>query len=125
MSRITSVFEKEGRKALIPYITVGYPDVETTLKAVELLAANGADIIELGIPFSDPMADGVTIQDSSYQALLKGVNTDTCLDVARQIRRKSEIPLVFMTYYNPVFAYGIDKILPGQCCSRCRWFDCA
>ena len=109
MSRITSLFEKEGRKALIPYITVGYPDAQTTLRAVEVLAANGADVIELGIPFSDPMADGVTIQDSSYQALLQGVNTDTCLDVARQIRRKSEIPLVFMTYYNPVFAYGLGK----------------
>ena len=109
MSRITSVFEKKGNKALIPYITVGYPDVQTTLRAVEVLAASGADVIELGIPFSDPMADGVTIQDSSYQALLQGVNTETCLEVARQIRRKSEIPLVFMTYYNPVFAYGINK----------------
>jgi tryptophan synthase alpha chain len=109
VSRITSVFEKKGNKALIPYLTVGYPDVQTTLKAVEVLAANGADVIELGIPFSDPMADGVTIQDSSYQALLKGVNTETCLEVARQIRGKSEIPLVFMTYYNPVFVYGIEK----------------
>jgi tryptophan synthase alpha chain len=109
MSRIAGFFKDKRRKALIPYITVGYPDIESTLKTVELLVENGADIIELGIPFSDPMADGVTIQDSSYQALLKGINTDSCLEVARQIRRTSEIPLVFMTYYNPVFVYGIEK----------------
>jgi tryptophan synthase alpha chain len=115
VSRIATVFKNKGHKALIPYITVGYPDIETTLKAVELLAASGADIIELGIPFSDPMADGVTIQESSYQALLKGVNTEICLEAARQIRRKSQIPLVFMTYYNPVFAYGVEKF-----CQSCK-----
>jgi tryptophan synthase alpha chain len=109
VSRIASVFKNSGHKALIPYITVGYPDIKTTLKAVELLAAKGADIIELGIPFSDPMADGITIQDSSYQALLKGVNTDSCMEMVRQIRLKSEIPLVFMTYFNPILAYGIEK----------------
>jgi tryptophan synthase alpha chain len=109
VSRIADVFKNSGYKALIPYITVGYPDIGTTLRAVDLLAATGADIIELGIPFSDPMADGVTIQDSSYQALLKGVNTQSCLDAVRQIRLKSEIPLVFMTYYNPIFVYGIEK----------------
>ena len=109
MSRITSVFKQKGRKALIPYITVGYPDLAATLKAAELLVQNGADIIELGIPFSDPMADGVTIQDSSYQALLKGVNTDSCLEIAREIRKKSKVPLVFMTYFNPINAYGIEK----------------
>jgi tryptophan synthase alpha chain len=116
MSRIASIFKNKGHKALIPYLTVGYPDIQTTLKAVDLLAANGSDIIELGIPFSDPMADGVTIQDSSYQALLKGVNTESCLETARQIRRKSEIPLVFMTYYNPVFRYGIQKFC--QACAE-------
>jgi tryptophan synthase alpha chain len=109
MSRIAAVFQKKGYKALIPYLTVGYPDLDTTLKTVELLEAGGADIIELGIPFSDPMADGVTIQDSSYQALLKGVNTDSCLETARQIRRRSAIPLVFMTYYNPVYHYGLER----------------
>ena len=68
MSRITNVFEK-GHKALIPYLTTGYPDQESTLKAIDILARSGADIIELGIPFSDPMADGPTIQASSYEAL--------------------------------------------------------
>ncbi len=109
MSRITSVFQKVGHKALIPYITVGYPDTKTTLKAISLLEANGADIIELGIPFSDPLADGATIQESSYQALRKGVNTDTCLEIVRQARKKTTVPLVFMSYYNPVLRYGLEK----------------
>ncbi len=109
MSRIAAVFQKAGHKALIPYITVGYPDTSATLKAISLLAENGADIIELGIPFSDPLADGATIQESSYQALLKGVNTDTCLEIARQAREKTSVPLVFMTYYNPILQYGLEK----------------
>jgi tryptophan synthase alpha chain len=109
MSRLTAVFGKPGHKALVPYITVGYPDLEATLKAVPLLAASGADIIELGIPFSDPLADGATIQASSYQALKNGVTTDTCLETARQLRQKTEAPLVFMTYFNPVLSYGPDK----------------
>jgi tryptophan synthase alpha chain len=109
MSRIASVFQKGGHKALIPYITAGYPDQETTLKAVPLLVENGADIIELGIPFSDPLADGATIQESSYQALQKGTNTETCLNMARSLREKIEAPMVFMTYYNPVLSYGLDN----------------
>jgi tryptophan synthase alpha chain len=109
MSRISGVFNKPGHKALIPYVTVGYPDTETTLKAIVLLAESGADIIELGIPFSDPLADGATIQESSYQALLKGVNTDTCLDIAHRARKTTDVPLVFMTYYNPVLQYGLEK----------------
>ena len=109
MSRIAAVFQKAEHKALIPYITVGYPDSETTLKAISLLTENGADIIELGIPFSDPLADGATIQESSYQALLKGINTDTCLEIARQARQKTSVPLVFMTYYNPILQFGLEK----------------
>jgi tryptophan synthase alpha chain len=109
MSRIASVFLKKGHKALIPYITSGYPDTESTLEVISLLAENGADIIELGIPFSDPLADGPTIQESSYQALLKGVNTDTCLDIARKARKKTAAALVFMTYYNIVLQYGLER----------------
>jgi tryptophan synthase alpha chain len=109
VSRIASVFAKTGHKALIPYITVGYPDIEATLKAVPLMVANGADIIELGIPFSDPMADGATIQESSHKALQNGVNPLTCLDIARKLRQKTAVPLVFMSYFNPVFSYGLAK----------------
>ena len=109
MSRIAAVFQKKWHKALIPYITTGYPDTETTLKAISLLTENGADIIELGIPFSDPLADGATIQESSYQALLKGVNTDTCLEIAQKARTSTTAPLVFMTYYNPVLQYGLER----------------
>ena len=114
MSRIASVFSQSGRKALIPYITVGYPTIEATLKVVPLLAQNGADIVELGIPFSDPLADGVTIQRSSFHALKNGVSPQLCLDVAKKLREKVDIPLVFMTYYNPVFHYGLE-----QFCSAC------
>jgi tryptophan synthase alpha chain len=109
MSRIASVFAKNRHKALIPYITVGYPTLDTTLKAIPLLAENGADIIELGIPFSDPMADGATIQESSYQALQNGVTPDFCLEVAKKARQKTDVPLVFMTYFNLIFSYGLDK----------------
>ena len=116
MSRISSVFQNPGHTALIPYVTVGYPNLETTLKAVPLITANGADIIELGIPFSDPLADGATIQESSFQALQNGVNIHTCLEVARKLRHITAAPLVFMTYFNPVLKYGLDRFC--QACTR-------
>ena len=108
MSRIGSAF-KPGRKALVGYVTVGYPDIEATLNVVPLLAESGCDIIELGIPFSDPLADGVTIQNASFRALQNGVTPEVCLKTARKLRLKVNIPLVFMTYYNPVLSYGIDR----------------
>jgi tryptophan synthase alpha chain len=114
LSRIASVFGNANRTALIPYMTVGYPSVEATLKAVPLFAGIGCDIIELGIPFSDPLADGATIQQASYEALRQGVTTSVCFEVARKLRRRVEIPLVFMTYYNPVLKFG-----PEQFCSKC------
>lgn len=114
MSRIASVFAKANHTALIPYITVGYPSVETTLKIVPLLASNGCDIIELGIPFSDPLADGATIQRASYEALRQGVTLKLCFELVQELRRQVEIPLVFMTYYNPVLKFGLE-----QFCSRC------
>ncbi len=114
MNRIASVFAPGNHTALILYITVGYPSVETTLKAVPLFAGIGCDIIELGIPFSDPLADGATIQQASYEALRKGVTTRVCFEVARELRRQVKIPLVFMTYYNPVLKFG-----PEQFCSKC------
>jgi len=112
MSRISDAFQK--RKSLIAYITVGYPDIETTLRLVPLLEENGVDIIELGIPFSDPLADGVTIQNASYQALQNGVTPEVCLSVAALLKEKISIPMVFMGYYNPIYNYGLTKF-----CQKC------
>jgi tryptophan synthase alpha chain len=106
MSRIGKVF-KNGRKALVAYVTAGYPDMATTVRAAGALAGGGADIIELGIPFSDPLADGATIQKASHQALLNGTTPESCLKAAAEIRKNTETPLVFMTYYNPIYHYGL------------------
>jgi tryptophan synthase alpha chain len=108
MSRLASAF-KPGRTALIAYVTVGYPSVAATKKVVPLLADSGCDIVELGIPFSDPLADGATIQRSSFAALQKGVTPQLCLDVANELKHKVSTPLVFMTYSNPVFHYGLQE----------------
>jgi tryptophan synthase alpha chain len=107
MSRISKIF-KPGRKALVGYITTGYPDIETTVKAAEVLAENGCDILELGIPFSDPLADGATIQKASHAALMCGVTPQACLETAKTISERTEMPLVFMTYYNPILKYGLE-----------------
>jgi tryptophan synthase alpha chain len=107
MSRITQIF-KPGYKALAAYITVGYPDVETTIKSACVLADAGCDILELGIPFSDPLADGATIQKSSHEALIKGITPQICLETAKAINEHTDIPLIFMTYFNPVFNYGLE-----------------
>ncbi len=109
MSKIAAAFSPPGHRALIAYITTGYPTVEATLKVAPLLADSGCDLIELGIPFSDPLADGVTIQNSSFQALQNGVTPKLCLELAGQLSRKVDTPLVFMTYYNPVLNYGLEK----------------
>ena len=115
MSQITSILSQD-HKALIAYITVGYPSIEDTLKMVPILASSGCDIVELGIPFSDPIADGVTIQRASFHALQNGVTPKVCLEVAKELSRKTQIPLVFMTYFNPVFSYGLEKFC-GACAS--------
>ncbi len=113
MSRLASIFGQAGHVALIPYVTVGYPSIEATMKVVPLLAQCGADIVELGIPFSDPLADGATIQKASFHALQSGVTPKLCLEVAKQLSGKVDAPLVFMTYFNPVFNYGLDKFCRG------------
>ena len=115
MSRIAACFNQPGHKALIGYVTVGYPSLEATLKVVPLLARSGCDIVELGIPFSDPLADGVTIQKSSFRALRNGVTADTCLEAAGQLAGRVDIPLVFMTYFNPLFSYGLEEF--GRACT--------
>jgi tryptophan synthase alpha chain len=100
----------EGRLGLIAYLTVGYPDVESTLRLVPALAAGGADMVELGVPFSDPLADGATIQRSSHHALGQGVTVAVCLDVVRRLRNGDlTIPLLLMGYLNPVLAYGVEQ----------------
>lgn len=113
MSRITEVF-KPGYKALIAYITAGYPDIGATVNIAAVLAKSGCDIIELGIPFSDPLADGATIQKASHHALQRGVTPQACLEAAAEIRKKTVKPLIFMTYFNPVLNYG-----PEAFCRSC------
>ncbi len=107
MSRITSVFTP-GYKALIAYLTVGYPSLAMTYEVANVLADNGCDIIELGIPFSDPLADGATIQKASYHALQQGITPQICLAAANQLRQKIATPLVFMSYYNPILSFGLE-----------------
>ncbi len=111
MSGIASVFSQPSHKALIAYVTVGYPSISATMKVVPLLASSGCDIVELGIPFSDPLADGATIQKASFSAIENGVTPQLCLEVAEQLSQKVSIPLVFMTYFNPILSYGQDKFL--------------
>ena len=98
-------------KAFIPFITCGDPDLETTGAAIRAMAANGADLIELGIPFSDPTAEGVVIQGANLRALRGGVTTDQIFDFVRALRKDVRIPFVFMTYANVVFSYGADAFI--------------
>ena len=111
MSGIASVFSQPSHKALIAYVTVGYPSISATMEVVPMLASSGCDIVELGIPFSDPLADGATIQKASFSAIENGVTPQLCLEVAEQLSQKVSIPLVFMTYFNPILSYGQDKFL--------------
>ena len=101
---------KKGRIALIPFITIGFPTIDSTVPIVKKLEQNGADVIELGIPFSDPLAEGLTIQRSSQIALQNGVNLNKCLEIVKKIRSEGvKTPLVCMGYYNPILAKGINK----------------
>ena len=101
----------ENGKAFIPFITCGDPDLETTAKIVREAVANGADLIELGIPFSDPTAEGPVIQGANIHALKGGVTTDKVFDLVRELRKDVTVPMVFMTYSNVVFSYGADKFI--------------
>ena len=111
-TRITHAFtqaKSEGRGALIPYFMCGYPSPSRSIELTVAAAQAGADIIELGIPFSDPLADGVTIQHAGQVALEGGMTINRCMDIARQISLQTNIPLIFMGYYNPILAYGIGR----------------
>lgn len=109
MSNIRKAFE--NGKAFIPFITCGDPDIETTIKVVRSAVENGADLIELGIPFSDPTAEGPVIQGANIRALAGGVTTDKIFDMVKELRRDVKIPLVFMTYANVVFSYGVERFM--------------
>ena len=109
MSRIEKAFA--GGKAFIAFITCGDPDLDTTAAAVRAAADNGADLIELGIPFSDPTAEGPVIQEANFRALRGGVTTDKIFDLVRNLRRDLDVPMVFMTYANVVFSYGGDRFM--------------
>ena len=113
MSKIKTAFE--NGKAFITFITCGDPDLETTAAAVRAAALNGADLIELGIPFSDPTAEGPVIQGANIRALRGGVTTDKVFELVRELRRDVEVPMVFMTYANVVFSYGGERFI-----STCR-----
>ncbi len=113
MSKIAEAFA--NGKAFIPFITCGDPDLATTAAAVKEAVKNGADLIELGIPFSDPTAEGPVIQGANIRALRGGVNTNKIFDFVRELRRKISVPMVFMTYANVVFSYGTEKFI-----STCR-----
>ncbi len=109
MSKIASAFA--NGKAFIAFITCGDPDLETTGAAVRAAVENGADLIELGIPFSDPTAEGPVIQGANLRALQGGVTTDRIFDFVRELRRDVTVPMVFMTYANVVFSYGAERFI--------------
>lgn len=105
---------KEDKKLLSIYFTAGYPDLDDTVKIIEDLEKNGVDMIEVGLPFSDPLADGPTIQESSTAALKNGMHTDLIFEQLKDIRKTVSIPLILMGYFNPMLQYGVESF-----CSKC------
>jgi tryptophan synthase alpha chain len=119
MTRIGRLFEnlkRDGRKGLIAYLTAGDPSPDRTPALVEALVRGGADLIELGVPFSDPIADGPVIQRGGERALKAGTTLKAVLEIARQIREHSEVPLLLFTYLNPVMRYGLDRLARDAAC---------
>jgi tryptophan synthase alpha chain len=113
MSRIARRFaglRAEGRKAFVAFVTAGDPSLERTVEVALQLERGGADVLELGVPFSDPLADGPVIQRSSERALRRGVQLSGVIDAARRIRQRSELPLVLFSYLNPLLRYGLDRL---------------
>lgn len=114
MNRIDKKFKelkRENRKAFIAYVTCGTPDIDTSKKIVKILAESRVDLIELGMPFSDPLADGPTIQEASEEALKNKVTLEKLLFLAKDLRKTIDLPFVIMSYYNPIFHYGIRTFL--------------
>ena len=113
-NRITHCFESlraADKKALIAFVTGGDPDIETTEKLIIAMEAAGADIIEIGIPFSDPIAEGTVIQAASERALAAGCTVDKLFNMVKRLRAKTSVPLLFMTYANPIYAYGKERFM--------------
>ena len=111
MSRLASAFARaraQNRAAFVAYLCAGDPDFDTSLAAGRALLANGVDILELGVPFSDPLADGLTNQLAAQRALESGMTAARVFELARRLRETSEAPIIFYTYYNLVFANGVD-----------------
>ena len=113
MSKIAKAFQ--NKKSLVIFITGGDPNIETTEKLIPALVESGADLIEIGIPFSDPIAEGPVIQAASKRALENGTTTDKLLEMVARVRRDGSVPLLFMTYLNPIYVYGKERFL-----SACR-----
>jgi len=114
MNRIDKKFQElreRNEKAMIPFVTAGDPDLATTAELVLAMEKAGADIIELGIPYSDPLADGVVIQESSNRALAAGAKISGIMETVRQIRKSSQVPLVYLVYCNSILRYGMEKFL--------------
>jgi len=109
MSRINDVFSKG--KAFIAFITAGDPNLEVTEELIPAMARAGADLIEIGIPFSDPVAEGIVIQKADERALASGTTTDKIFEMLSRVRKKTDVPLAFMTYFNPIFVYGMERFL--------------
>ena len=115
MSRITQAFV--GGKAFMPFITGGDPDIETTEQLLYALVEAGADLIKIGVPFSDPVAEGPAIEAANERALAKGCTVDDLFKLVARVRRGINIPLLFRSYYNPIFAYGVEKFTAN--CAAC------
>jgi len=112
MNRIARVFKEiqsKGEKALVGFVTAGDPTVEVSLDLIKAMCTAGLDILELGVPFSDPTADGPVIQRSSGRALKAGVTLTRVLEMARELRRSTQVPIVLFSYYNPILAYGLER----------------
>lgn len=113
MSRIAEKFEElklNNQKGFIPFITAGDPDLESTEKLILMLAEKGATVIELGVPFSDPMADGVVIQRSAERALRNNFGIAEILDLVREVRKETDVPIILFGYFNPLLQYGLEKL---------------
>jgi len=115
MNRISTAFE--NKKAFIAFITGGDPDIETTEKLIIAMTESGVDIIEIGIPFSDPIAEGIVIQKADERALTNGCTVDKLFEMVKRVREKVNIPLLFMTYINPIFVYGKERFMKR--CADC------